>query len=419
LKSKIVLVVFILTLTIIGGGFCFAEESYPARVRDISDREYEQAVIELIDNAEESVVIGMYHISTQLKANNPVKLLLNDLVEAEERGVEVRIYLNTKFPDVSYEELVGEDEFKMLKEAGCEVYFVPQGRKLHDKGVIVDRRYVVEGSMNWSIIALKNNFESVTLIDSPELAEKKIARLENIYRIQKEKEEAGERERRPLYVDSIIERIEIKKALLEDERYFPGMLKSSDRRVMDLYLILAAYSQKAEQSVSEIARLASRAKRASVATLEGHLAMTKGLQKDEFFLRLEDAGLGLGLPESWDDESLRRQVIKALRTLQDRYDLIKVEFYHASDAHIIMLPVEGESVTVETKIIDSGRTQLSSALPRTLRPRSQRLKFLLMIKALLEKEGKGLDAVPQKEIVRRFHIAERTLEKALADLKNR
>ncbi|NQT76030.1 MAG: hypothetical protein HQ566_05875 [Candidatus Omnitrophica bacterium] len=147
--------------------------------------------------------------------------------------------------------------------------------------------------------------------------------------------------------------------------------------------------------------------------------MTKGLQKDEFFLRLEDAGLGLGLPESWDDESLRRQVIKALRTLQDRYDLIKVEFYHASDAHIIMLPVEGESVTVETKIIDSGRTQLSSALPRTLRPRSQRLKFLLMIKALLEKEGKGLDAVPQKEIVRRFHIAERTLEKALADLKNR
>ena len=58
------LVVFILTLTVIGGGFCFAEESYTGRVRDISDREYEQAVIELIDNAKESVVIGMYHIET-------------------------------------------------------------------------------------------------------------------------------------------------------------------------------------------------------------------------------------------------------------------------------------------------------------------------------------------------------------------
>ena len=180
MKSKILIVVFILTLTIIGEGFCFGGEFYSGRVKDISDREYEEAVIELIDNAKESVVIGMYHISTRLKANNPVKLLLNDLVEAEERGVEVRIYLNTKFPDMSYEELVGEDEFKMLKEAGCEVYFIPPGRKLHDKVVIVDRRYVVVGSMNWSIIALRNNFESVVLIDSPRLAKEKIARLEDL-----------------------------------------------------------------------------------------------------------------------------------------------------------------------------------------------------------------------------------------------
>ena len=376
MKSKIALVVFILTLTIIGGGFCFAEEFYPAKVSDISDREYEQAVIELIDNAKKSVVIGMYYISTQLKANNPVKLLLNDLVEAEKRGVQVRIYLNTKFPDVSYEKLVGEDEFKMLKEAGCELYFIPPGRKLHDKVVIVDRRYVVEGSMNWSIIGLRNNFESATLIDSPGLAKEKIARLEVIYRLQKEKEEAGEKERRPLYLESILEKIDVKKVLLEDERYFPRMLKTSDRRAMDLYLILLAYSQK--------------------------------IKEDEFFLKLEDAGLGLGLPVSWDDESLRRQAIKALRTLQDRYNLIEVEFYHASDAHITILPVPGESFTIETSIVDSHDKEIS-----------QRLKFLLLVNALLEREDKDLDSVPQKEIMRRFHIAERTLEKALADLKNR
>ena len=374
LKSKIVPVVFILTLTIIGGGFCFAEESHPAKVSDISDREYEQAVINLIDNAKESVVIGMYHITTQLEANNPVKLLLNDLVEAEERGVQVSIYLNTKFPDVSYEELVGEDEFKMLKEAGCELYFIPSGRKLHDKVVIVDTRYVVEGSANWSISALKNNFESATLIDSPGLAKEKIARLEKIYQMQKDKEEDGERERKPLYLGSIIERVEVKKALLEDKRYFPVMLKKSDRRAMDLYLILLAYSQK--------------------------------LKKIEFSLKLEDTALGLGMPESWDDESLRRQAIKALRTLQDRYNLIEVEFYHASDAQITILPVSGESFAIETSTVDSHDKDIS-----------QRLKFLLLVKALLKKEGKDLDSMPQKEIMQRFHIAERTLEKALADLK--
>ncbi|MBL7132233.1 MAG: hypothetical protein ISS45_12680 [Candidatus Omnitrophica bacterium] len=131
--------------------------------------------------------------------------------------------------------------------------------------------------------------------------------------------------------------------------------------------------------------------------------MTKGLQKDDFFLNLEDAGLGLGLPVSWDNESLRRQVIKALRTLEDRYNLIEVEFYHASDAHVTILPVQGESFTIETDTLDPRDKEIP-----------QRLKFLLLVKELLEKEGKDLDSVPQKEIMRRFHIAERTLEKALA-----
>ena len=386
MKFKVAIIAFMLTLTVISGGFCFGEEFYSAQVRDISDREYEEAVIELIDNAKESIVVGMYYITTQLETNNPVKLLLNDLIEAEERGVEVKIYLNTKFPDVSYEELVGEKEFERLEVAGCELYFIPPGRKMHDKVVVVDGRYVVEGSMNWSVVALRNNFESATLIDSPELAKEKITRLENIYEIQKRKEKDKERIREPLYINSIIEKIDVKKALLEDERYFPRMLKKSDRRAMDLYLILLAYSEK--------------------------------LEEDEFFLNLENAGLGLGLPVSWDDEALRRQVIRALRTLEERYNLIEVEFYHASDAFITILPISGESFEIETNvvtgnIIDVGRIQLDSALPRTLRPRAQRVKFLLLIKALLKSEGTDIDMVPQKEIVRRFHIAERTLEKAM------
>lgn len=376
MKFKIALVVFILTLTIVGGGFCFAGDFYPARVRDVSDREYEGAVIDLIDNAKESVIIGMYHITTRLKANNPVKLLLNDLVEAEGRGVEVEIYLNTKFENVDHEKFIAKDEFRRLQAAGCELYFIPRGRKLHDKVIIVDRRFVIEGSANWSVVALKNNFESATLIDSPGLAKEKIARLENIYQTQKNKEEDKNKKKEPLYISSTAETVEIKKTLLEDEKYFPRMVKASDERAMDLYLILLAYSQRKENQ--------------------------------EFFLNLEEAALGLGMPESWSDVALRRQAIKALRKLQDRYNLIEVVFNYASDAHITILAVPGGSFMIETKIVDSHNKDIF-----------QRLKFLLMIKALLEKEGKDLDSVSQKEIVRRFHIAERTLEKALADLKNR
>jgi len=42
---------------------------------------------------------------------------------------------------------------------------------------------------------------------------------------------------------------------------------------------------------------------------------------------------------------------------------------------------------------------------------------LLLVKALLGEDGKDLDSMSQKEIMQRVHIAERTLEKALADLK--
>ena len=54
----------------------------PSRVKDISDRDYEEAVIQLLDNAKDSIVVSMYIISADIKHKNPVKLLLGDLLEA-------------------------------------------------------------------------------------------------------------------------------------------------------------------------------------------------------------------------------------------------------------------------------------------------------------------------------------------------
>ena len=68
-----------------------AGDFLPSRVKDISDRKYEGAVIKLLDNAKESIVISMYTINLGTTSNNPVKLLLNDLFEARERGVSVTV----------------------------------------------------------------------------------------------------------------------------------------------------------------------------------------------------------------------------------------------------------------------------------------------------------------------------------------
>jgi len=100
--------------------------------------------------------------------------LLGDLLEARKRRVKVTLYLNTRFKNTGKEpeRVIKDPEFKRLKDAGCVIRLVPPRYRLHDKLIIVDGRYVVESSLNWSISALRGNFESATLIDSRGLANK-------------------------------------------------------------------------------------------------------------------------------------------------------------------------------------------------------------------------------------------------------
>ena len=93
-------------------------EFYPAKVKDISDRAYEPALIELLDKAERSIVISMYNISLGAKERNPIAFLLQDLLEARQRNVEVTMYLNTNFREIDKEphQLVNTPFFKVARD---------------------------------------------------------------------------------------------------------------------------------------------------------------------------------------------------------------------------------------------------------------------------------------------------------------
>ncbi|MBU3911975.1 MAG: hypothetical protein KKD90_05255, partial [Candidatus Omnitrophica bacterium] len=81
-----------------------SDDSSPEKITDLSDRKYEQALIDLLDNAKESIVVSMYGISPGAGEKSPVMLLLNDLLEARKRGVSVTMYLNTRFRDTDKSE---------------------------------------------------------------------------------------------------------------------------------------------------------------------------------------------------------------------------------------------------------------------------------------------------------------------------
>ncbi|MDP2922996.1 MAG: phospholipase D-like domain-containing protein, partial [Candidatus Omnitrophota bacterium] len=219
-----------------------ADDSSPEKITDISDRKYEQVLIDLLDNAKESIVVSMYGISLGFGEKNPVMLLLNDLLEARKRGVSVTMYLNTRFRDTDKSEgsFIGSPVFKELKDSGCDIYLIPSCRKLHDKLIIVDSRYVVIGSTNWSNSALRRNFESNTLIDSPRHAGEKLKRLEDVLKFVKSNTEISGI---PDYLEGLPEGIFIPEELLVNKKYFSRMVTGQDERVFDLYLLLLGYSQ--------------------------------------------------------------------------------------------------------------------------------------------------------------------------------
>ena len=154
------------------------------------------------------------------------------------------------------------------------------------------------------------------------------------------------------------------------------MVTRYDNRPLDLYLLLLAHSQ--------------------------------AINKREFFVSLETMALSLGMPRSWDDTTLRRQVIKSLKKLQNRYHLINVKFFHGRDAAVRLIDIPGESFTISSdQIIQPQDKKLT-----------MRLKFLFLIKALLKDEGADIGSISQPAIAKRFNVNRVTIHAAFQDLQN-
>jgi len=365
MKRAILAAVFLLTLAVSGAAY----ESAPARVTDISDRAYEGAIIKLLDGAKKSIVMSMYTVSLGAQGNNPIRLLLNDLVEARGRGVAVTIYLNTKFKgsDDPRGRMSENEVLKKLEDAGCVIHLLAPHRRLHDKLIVVDSRYVVDGSTNWSLSALLDNYESATLIDSPGLAEVKLARLKTLE--LGESTTAGETHT-PIYSENLPAKINVPSLLVTDKRYLPLMVSKSDERVMDLYLLLLALQEKTRDA--------------------------------EAFIDLESMALSLGLPKDWDDTGFRRQVIKSLKRLESNYGLVEATFFHSKDARVRLTKIAGEQFPVDDAIL-AGKMSAPA-------------RFYLIAKAYLASKGEDIDAIPEKELAKQFGLYSGTIAVARKEL---
>ena len=89
--------------------------------------------------------------------------LMNDLIAANKRGVEVKILLDDRL-------FCNKESLAYLSGQGIEVRLDSPDKFLHHKLMIVDGSKVLIGSTNWSYMSLKYNNESNVFIEDPPIS---------------------------------------------------------------------------------------------------------------------------------------------------------------------------------------------------------------------------------------------------------
>lgn len=340
------------------------------RIQDASDRIYQGRIYKLLDEARSSIVISMYLIRPGEDPNHPVNRLLQDLLDARKRNVQVTIYLNTKFKGQDPKKLIEGPWFDRLRKAGVQIKLVSPVRRLHDKLLVVDEHFVVEGSTNWSVSAIADNFESATIIESPELAQAKLRRM-SFFPIWGEEKKKILAPPETLFPAGPPTSIEIPNAFMDERKYFPKMIGDQKERALKIFLLLF------------------------------YLTEAKGTR--EFSVSPEALGAYLEFLPGKNRTAIRREVIRALRDLGNVQKFIHLEFRHGKEAWMKLLLPPGPAFTVGAELLDPG--ELSNLSDNAL--------FLRLIKARLQAEGKRLEDLSPSEMKKRFFIDSDTLKRAL------
>ena len=341
----------------------------PAQVADASDRAYQPLAIHLIDHAASSIVLAMYYLKEGENGRHPVSLLLNDLREAAQRGVKVEVYLNRRFPNEIVETL-DTPWLARLREAGVTVTGLTPSRRWHGKLLIVDERYVLEGSTNWSVEALKTNGESNTLIDSPQLARQKLALIRTWGT------PAPEAPMEPPVAPPTPEVVAVPTAWLKKGGVMTQMVTRDDERGFDVLLLLLRQ-----------------------AAVEGATA---------FPVDITRLGLESGVPPTQATARIRLEMLRVLRRLQRRYSILTIKANPTRDAWVALKLPAGPVAEIPGEWTD----------PAPITRQSAEAGYLALLgEALRQHEQVDVNALTLVELAARTGLTVKLLSHARQELE--
>lgn len=140
----------------------------PVTIEMLPDREYYTWARKIISKANSSIYLAVFLLKYDPKESvydDPVNMLLLELINAKRRGVDVKVIVD----DITYNQY--RETIDYLKSKNIPVRLDPSKTTLlHAKILIVDGEWVFIGSHNWSESAMSFNREYTVLIRSVDYA---------------------------------------------------------------------------------------------------------------------------------------------------------------------------------------------------------------------------------------------------------
>lgn len=160
---------------------CQSVYPFSADVTSLNDANYFKTLHSLFLKAQKSIYIIMYRAIWYDKYPDSFSnKLIDSLIKARKRGVDVRVILDRPFEDKRDDGKENEKVGSMLSNNDIKVYFDSKEITTHSKLIIIDERFVIVGSTNWSYSAISKNNETNALIDSKEVAKEYIKYFEEL-----------------------------------------------------------------------------------------------------------------------------------------------------------------------------------------------------------------------------------------------
>jgi phosphatidylserine/phosphatidylglycerophosphate/cardiolipin synthase-like enzyme len=145
----------------------------------LENEEYFATLISQLTQAKQEVVVSMFLFAPGDHENNRASQVREALIESAKRGVRVQVFLDIS-GDEDFSTEANRGVAKDLRRHGITVHFDSPGRTTHTKLVVIDQRYLLLGSHNFTHSALRHNNEASVLIESPKLARQALAYLQRI-----------------------------------------------------------------------------------------------------------------------------------------------------------------------------------------------------------------------------------------------